>query len=254
MLLVLDIGNTDMVFGFREGNQWLYQWRYPSAKYASFLPSLIKWARDSGPDLSKVRKVTISSVVPGATPSVKSGLRQHLKARIVELDADFFSRLTISIDNPEEIGSDLVANAVAAWNHFRTSCIVVDFGTALSFTMVGEKGSIEGVAIAPGLNTAMRALFANTARLPMVQMEFPSSVIGKNTSHAIQAGIMGGYVGLVKEIIQRAAEELPGPVNIVATGGLSGALPPLTKEFDLIDPLLTLNGIYLLGEASESNG
>ena len=153
--------------------------------------------------------------------------------------------------NPYEIGSDLVANAVAAHTLFHSNCVVVDFGTALTFTTISEKGKILGVAIAPGLKTAIRALSQNTAKLFDVPLVMPQSALGKNTVHAIQAGILLGYEGLVKSMVERISLELNDPnLASVATGGLASIITPQSGTFTTIEPNLTLDGLRLVAEFS----
>ena len=151
----------------------------------------------------------------------------------------------MTIDNPHEIGSDLVANAVAAHDRFRDNVVVVDFGTALTFTVIDKAGKILGVAIAPGVLTAMKSLVGNTALLPEIPLELPDSVIGKNTVHAMQAGIMYGYAGLVEGVLKRIRNEI-GKCKIISTGGLSQVMTPLHHLFDTIEPHLTLEGMKLI--------
>jgi len=156
--------------------------------------------------------------------------------------------LRIRTDNPTEVGADLVANAVAAYARFQSSCIVVDFGTALTFTAVAEPGDLLGVAIAPGLNSAAGALSRDTAQLPRVQLAPPPTAIGRNTTHSIQSGLVFGYVGLVEALIGRMRQELGGRAHAVATGGLAPIIAPLTDQFAEIDPWLTLEGLRIIAE------
>jgi type III pantothenate kinase len=159
----------------------------------------------------------------------------------------------MGIRQAAEIGTDLVANAQAAYAHFHGACIAIDFGTALTFTAIDAAGGIVGVSIAPGLRSAMRALFQNTAQLPDVPLVYPASAIGKDTEHAIQAGVLIGYMGLVKEILTQMKAELGGEVQTVATGGLVRVLPPIQKLVDHVDPFLTLDGLCLLAQLFESD-
>jgi len=156
--------------------------------------------------------------------------------------------LRIRTDNPAEVGADLVANAVAAYDRFRGNCIVVDFGTATTFTAVAEPGDLLGVAIAPGLNLTASALSLGTAQLPRVQLAPPPAAIGRNTVHSMQAGLVFGYVGLVEAIVGRMREELGGSAQVVATGGLVRVIAPLTDQFTAVEPLLTLEGLRLIAE------
>jgi len=145
--------------------------------------------------------------------------------------------------NPYEIGTDLVANSVAAFQKYGKLTTVIDFGTALTFTTIGKNAEIKGVAIAPGLNTAVNALAGKTAQLPQIHLTPPPSVLGENTIHAIQSGIVFGYTGLVDSIIERTEKELNEKLTVVATGGLSPIIAPLTKNIKTIEPLLTLDGL-----------
>lgn len=162
---------------------------------------------------------------------------------------DLYKKLPIGVLNPYEIGSDLVSNALAAYTRFKRSCIVVDFGTALTFTTLGNDGEILGVAIAPGLKTAIKSLSQNTAKLFDVPLQLPDSVLGKNTVHAIQAGILIGYEGIVTTMIKKIRKELKDEsVPVIATGGLSSIITSLSSEFSSIDANLTLDGLRIAVE------
>ena len=155
--------------------------------------------------------------------------------------------LRITTENPAEVGADLVANAVAALDRFRGNCIVVDFGTALSFTAVAAPGELRGVAIAPGLTSAVESLARNTAQLPTVPLSPPPAAIGRNSMHSIQAGIVFGYVGLVAEIIRRMRAELGGHADVAVTGGQSQIMAPLLGEV-VHEQWLTLEGLRIIAE------
>jgi type III pantothenate kinase len=246
MLLAVDIGNTDIVFGLWGNAEWLAQLRHPTGDATGAPQAVRHWLQEEKMTDATVKKLVISSVVPSVTATVQNDLEQEFDVPALILGSALYQRLPIRIDNPEEIGSDLVANAFAAFHRFGQACIVVDFGTALTFTTISGKGEILGVAIAPGLNTAMESLFAKTARLHKVPLDLPESVIGKNTTHALQAGILWGYVGLVNDLLDRIIAELGREVKVVATGGLSRVLQPLSVRFDQVDPLLTLEGLRLI--------
>ena len=142
----------------------------------------------------------------------------------------------------------MVANAVAAYDHYRKSCIVVDFGTALTFTTLSDEGKILGVSITPGLKTAIKSLTQNTAKLFDVPLEMPKSALGTNTITAIQSGILFGYSGLVQSMVAEIRNEVQQEIPAVATGGLSSIITPLKDFFDHIDTKLTLNGLRIIGE------
>ena len=256
MLLAVDVGNTDTVFGIYHDGSWNHIWRMRSlaqegeAHYESklrlhFLEAAL-WFGD-------VETVVLSSVVPDMTPVISRTLRSLFGDDIILVGPDIFPDLAIAIDHPHEIGADLIANAVAVTTRYKQNCVVVDFGTALTFTTVSKEGQILGVAILPGLVTAVKALFANTAQLPEVPLKLPSSAIGKNTTEAIQAGILLGYEGLVKSLILRIRTELGGDCIAVATGGLSSIIETLKDEFVEIDRKLTLDGLRIIGERISGN-
>jgi type III pantothenate kinase len=151
------------------------------------------------------------------------------------------------VDNPAEVGADLIANGVAVYERLGTACIAVDFGTASTFSAISDGPTFLGVAIAPGLNLAASALAGGTAQLPQIDLVAPPSAIGTNTIHSIQAGVVLGYVGLVEGLIDRLRAEMGAAVPVVATGGLSRIIDPLTDRFTAVDPWLTLEGIRLIG-------
>ncbi len=249
MLLAVDAGNTDTVFGLFDQQNKLHVWRTRSLSQES-AAHYESWLRlhflEAGIALDRVEKVVLGSVVPDLTATLKAMLISLFGTEPIVVGPDVYPGLEIAIDHPYEIGADLIANAVAAHARYPQNCVVVDFGTALTFTTVSATGKILGVAILPGLKTAVKALFANTAQLPEVPLVLPASAIGKNTVHAIQAGILLGYEGLVKSMIRRIRAELGGDCVAVATGGLSSIIDTLEGEFVEIDRGLTLDGLRLI--------
>jgi len=251
MLLAVDVGNTDTVFGLYQEGNWNHLWRVRSltqegeSHYAS---KLMLHFLEAGISFDHVRTVVLSSVVPALTPVIQKMLRSLFSTEIITVGPNTFPGLSIAIDHPHELGADLIANAVAVITRYKQNCVVVDFGTALTFTTVSKKGEILGVAILPGLVTAVKALFANTAQLPEVPLKLPASAIGKNTVQSIQAGILLGYEGLVKSLIHRIRNEMGGECIAVATGGLSSIIDTLLDEFVEIDGKLTLDGLRIIGE------
>lgn len=248
MLLAVDIGNTDIVLGIYDGQSWIAKLRHPSNANHKAVQLFQQFMREQQLPLSSFEKVILSSVVPTAQQEVKELLATLLPNEILLMDPHLYEQIDMAIDKKEEIGADLVANAVAAYHRFGQACIVIDFGTALSFTCIDDEGKILGVSIAPGLNTAMKSLFSNTARLPEVPLVFPDSAIGKNTEHALQAGILIGYVGLIRELIAWQKKEMQTSVKTVATGGLSHVLEELKNDFDVVDKELTLDGLRIIAE------
>lgn len=252
MLLALDIGNSDITLGYWNGHEWKYMWRVPSDKNR---PELFYGVRirdhffESDLKLETVTSVVISSVVPELTDRIFSVCKSLFDCSPLVLGPELYKKLPIGVLNPYEIGSDLVSNALAAYTRFNRSCIVVDFGTALTFTTLANNGEILGVAIAPGLKTAIKSLSQNTAKLFDVPLQMPKSVLGKNTVHAIQAGILYGYEGVVVNMIQKIREELNDlETPVIATGGLSSIITSLASMFACIEPNLTLDGLRICSE------
>ncbi|MCE7862004.1 MAG: type III pantothenate kinase [Bacteroidetes bacterium CHB5] len=251
MLLALDIGNSDITVGLWKDNAWKHVWRISSRPD---LPELYYGVKirdyffESGNEVDQVKTIVLSSVVPAMNEKLKNVSRMLFEKDPVVLGPKVYASLPMQILNPFEIGSDLVANAAAAYFKYKQACIVVDFGTALTFTTVSAKGEILGVSIAPGLRTAVRALSQNTAKLFDVPLEMPASPLGKNTITAIQSGVLFGYEGLVKNVVSHIQAELKVSCIVVATGGLSSIIAPLTGFFHSIEPNLTLDGLRLIGE------
>ncbi len=250
MLLAIDIGNTNIVFGVNQNNEWLRSWRIQTDplkmadEYRVIFGSLLS---DGSIRFSGIKKIIISSVVPSLVHPFIEMLSILLpEGEIVSIGPDLYPKLPVKVLNPFQIGTDLVANAVAAFEKYGKLTTIIDFGTALTFTTIGRNNEIRGVAIAPGLNTAVSALAGKTAQLPQIHLTAPPSVLGENTIHAIQAGVIFGFSGLVDSIIERTQKELNEKLNVVATGGLSQIIAPLTKCVKIIEPMLTLNGLMLI--------
>nr|WP_321353575.1 type III pantothenate kinase [uncultured Draconibacterium sp.] len=247
MLLAIDIGNTNIVFGIYKDEEWVNHWRIQTDhlktadEYEVIFRSLLTAGKICRTEISRI---ILSSVVPSLVHPFRemlSGLFDN--ALINHINPDIYDRLPIKILNPYEIGADLVANATATYQKYGNNTMVIDFGTALTFTTIGKDSAILGVAIAPGLRTAVDALAGKTAQLPQIHIAPPPSVLGENTIHAIQSGIIFGYTGLVDSMIERTEKELGESLNVVATGGLSAVIAPLTKKVKACEPMLTLEGL-----------
>lgn len=257
MLLAIDIGNTNVVFGVNRNSDWKNHWRIQTDslktadEYEVIFRSLLNGA---GVRNSDITEIVLGSVVPSLVrPFTEMLMELFPEAKQIIVNPDIYNFLPVKVLNPYEIGADLVANAVAAFQKYGTLTMVIDFGTALTFTTIGKDAEIKGVAIAPGLKTAVSALAGNTAQLPQIHLTPPPSVLGKNTVHAIQAGIVFGYTGLIDSLIERTQLELKEQLNIVATGGLSSSIAPLTKNIKTIEPLLTLDGLYFISRLITKN-
>jgi len=250
MLLALDVGNSDITMGLWKQKTWQI-WRIPSRLDQPELFYGVKvrdYFLEAGVSITSVQTIVMSSVVPGLTDKIRNVLRSLFVREPVLLGPGVYEKLPIEVLNPYEIGSDLVANAVGAYYLMKRTCIVVDFGTALTFTTVSDKGKILGVSIVPGLRTALRSLTQNTAKLFDVPLEMPSSALGINTVTAIQSGVVIGYEGLVKNMVQAIRSELKLECPAIATGGLSFVITSLRGFFERVEPQLTLDGLRHVGE------
>lgn len=246
MILTIDIGNTNIVFGVAGQNKWIKIWRIQTDKlktadeYEVIFRSLFENSKIS---CNEISLTVLSSVVPSLIRPFMEMLNHMLECSILLVEPSIYDRLPIKIIAPYEIGTDLVADATAAFIGYGGPSMVIDFGTALTFTTISRTGEILGVAIAPGLLTALKSLTGNTAQLHDVPLDAPPSVLGKNTVQAIQSGIVLGFGGLVDAIINRTEDELGEKLTVIATGGLSSVLKNVSSRIEIIDENLTLDGL-----------
>jgi len=249
LLLVIDAGNTNIVLGIYDGEQLLRNWRISTDKsksadeYGILFNNLLVL---TGIGLANITDIIISSVVPTLTGVLERlslnyfGIKPHLVGPGIK------TGMPIHYDNPKEVGADRIVNAVAGFEKFKTSLIIVDFGTATTFDYVNGKGEYCGGAIAPGLMISMEALFQKASKLPWVEIVKPPGVIAKNTVNSMQAGIYYGYIGLVDEIVGRMKRESRENPKVIATGGLAGLIAPESKTIDAVEEYLTLEGLRIL--------
>ena len=251
MLLCIDIGNTNLVFGLWKEGLWIDRWRVRTVQnkmadeYAMLLKTLLA---EGGYSFGEIRRIAIASVVPRLRSVFFELFKRYLGIEPLILGPGVRTGLKIRIDNPVELGADLVADTVAAYSRFQTACIIVDFGTATTFSAVSREGEFMGVSIAPGIEVAADALSSIAAQLPKINLVPPPSAVGTNTIHSMQSGLIFGYIGLVEGLICRIKEELGGEASVIATGGLSRVLSPLTDMIDETDTDLTLEGLRLIAE------
>lgn len=251
MFLAIDAGNSNVVFAlFDEGeNRWKNQFRLETKK-SMLVVQLSKkvplYFLEHGIGPQDISKIGFSSVVPEINPIIIDFCKSFLGKAPYLISSKSYAKLHVKTKRPEEIGTDLMCNVVGAFKRFQKPVIIVDFGTALTFTVVDETGMVIGVNIVPGLKTAINSLSSNTAKLPEVELKLPKSAIGKNTTHAIQAGILYGYSSLVKGMLDIIKEEVDLDFKVIATGGLSSILTPLEKVFTEVDRNLTMEGLRLI--------
>ncbi len=251
MLLTIDTGNTQTVLGLFDGPDLTTHWRIATSaertadEHALLVAQLLEM---QGIDLDDVVEgIAIASTVPTLTATLRDMAERWFDVPTLVLEPGVRSGAAILADNPHEVGADRVANAVAVFDRFGGPCIVVDFGTSTNFDVVSARGEYLGGAIAPGIEIGMDALFARAAALRRVDLVEPRRAIGRNTVECIQSGLLYGHAEMVDGMCRRLAAEI-GPCTVVATGGLSALLAPLSSAIQHHEPWLTLHGLRLVFE------
>lgn len=249
MLLAIDIGNTQTIFGLFKGGDIVGTLRIATDinKTADEYQLIIEPFLKKHLKKKKLSGIAISNVVPPLLWTFET-LSDALSVRPLIVRPGIKTGMAILYDNPLEVGADRIVNAVAVSDLYRTPAIVVDFGTATTFDVITEKREYAGGVIAPGLSLSAEALFQHAARLPRVELSKPSKIVATNTIESIQAGLFHGYAGLVKGILQDIQAERGEEHFIVATGGLAHIIAPNVPAINTIDPDLTLKGLHILYE------
>jgi type III pantothenate kinase len=249
MLLAVDVGNTNIVFGLFEEETLLHQFRVESARartadeYAVQLRAMLAM---HGIAVQAVHAAIVACVVPSLTEPMLQVVRQAFGREALVVGPGIRTGMAILIDNPREVGADRIADAVAGFDKAKGGVIVVDFGTSTNFDVVTPKGEYLGGVLAPGLQISAEALFARAAKLPRVEIAKPPRVVGRNTVHAMQSGIVYGYASLVDGLVDRLLAEVGYPCAIIATGGLAPLIAPLSRTIGEVDEVLTLVGLRIL--------
>ncbi|HET9551792.1 MAG TPA: type III pantothenate kinase [Anaeromyxobacteraceae bacterium] len=251
MLLAIDVGNTNTVLGVFEGTKLRQHWRVETShtrtsdEYGILARQLFAAA---GLDHRAVKAVAVSSVVPPLAHTLQQMSSRYFGVEPLFVGPGVKTGMPILYENPREVGADRVVNAVAAYERWRGGLIVVDFGTATTFDAVSPRGEYLGGAICPGVAISMEALFRAASKLPRVEFTRPPVVVGRNTVHSMQSGLVFGYVGLVDGICERMRAELGFEAKVVATGGLAPLVAPLSKAISEVDEHLTLDGLRIIVE------
>jgi type III pantothenate kinase len=251
MLLVVDAGNTNIVFAVHDGAGWRGSWRIAteaqrtSDEYAVWLLALLAHA---GLKREAVDAAVIGTVVPAALYHLRRLCRDWFEVEPLVARSSLDWGFEIRMDNPEEVGADRLLNALAAHRHYQGPLVVIDFGTATTFDVVAADGAYVGGIIAPGINLSIEALHRAAARLPRIGIGRPQAVIGRSTVPAMQSGIYWGYVAMVEGLVARIQAEFGEKLKVIATGGLAPLLAEGTTVIERIDPDITLDGLRMLAE------
>lgn len=258
MILVLDVGNTNIVLGVYENKELIESWRLSTdfkRTADEYGVQVIQLFLQDKLDPTDVEGVIISSVVPNIMYSLEHMIKKYFEVEAIVVGPGVKTGINIRYDNPKEVGADRIVNAVAVHEVYKRACIIIDFGTATTFCALTAKGDYLGGTICPGIKIASDALFERAAKLPRVELTKPSSVIGKNTVSSIQAGIVYGYVGQVDYIVDRMKKEMiqlgEEEPFVIATGGLAKLISDESKFIDKIDPILTLSGLRIIYEKNK---
>lgn len=254
MLLVIDVGNTNIVFGIYEDRELLYDWRISTEKnrtsdeYGLLVEQIVS---RYGFNKMRIKDIIISSVVPPLMKTLSNMCTKYFDLEPMIVGPGLKTGMHIKYDNPKEVGADRIVNGIAAYEEYGGPLIVVDFGTAITFDAINRQGDYLGGAITPGIKISSEALFFETSKLPKVEVERPEKVIGKNTVNSIQAGIFYGYVGMVDYIIEKMIEEMEPidkDVRVIATGGFAGLISKESRYIEKVDQMLTLSGLRIIYE------
>jgi type III pantothenate kinase len=249
MLLAINVNNTNTLFGVYEGARLVDHWRLKTEHgqtvdhYGILARNLLAHAQI---DAAKITGVIISSVVPPLDHTVAEMCRRYFKLAPLFVEPGIKTGIRIRYDNPQEVGADRIANAVGAFEKYGGPCIVVDFGTAITFDCLCAAGDYLGGIIVPGIGISADALFSRAARLPRVSIEDPGQLIGTNTVASIQSGLYHGFLALVDGLLDRLKSELGGKVRVIATGGQAEILTGASRHIELVDEFITLEGLRLL--------
>ncbi|MDW7670880.1 MAG: type III pantothenate kinase [Bacillota bacterium] len=253
MLLVFDVGNTNIVMGTFEEDALTFSWRMSTDKdkssdeYVILINQMLQYQNIQP---SQVHDVIVSSVVPDLMYSLEHAIRKLFKLMPLLVEPGIKTGMAVLYDNPKQVGADRIVNAVASMKKYGGPLIIVDFGTATTFCAISKDGQYLGGTIAPGIKISSDALFQKAAKLPRIDLVKPGQVICKNTVNSMQSGIIYGYVGLVEHIVKKMKIELsphdPEGVKVIATGGLSTLISSETQTIDVVDKSITLDGLKVI--------
>lgn len=251
MLLAVDIGNSNVVFGLYQGTNLLHTFRVATVltrtedEYGVLLRELLALRKL---EWNVVEAAIIASVVPQLTDVLADAIRSAFAREPLVVGPGLKTGMPVLYENPREVGADRIVNAVAAFERVHAAVIVVDFGTATTFDCISEKGEYLGGVIVPGVRVGLDALLSRAAKLLPIELAAPPRVLGRNTTHALQSGIVLGHASLVDGMLDRLDAELGYPSTVIATGGLGGLVAKHSRRLQTVDVNLTLDGLRILHE------
>jgi type III pantothenate kinase len=254
MILVLDVGNTNITLGVYQEKELLYHWRISTIRERTedelgiMIKSLLA---DKGIAVSQIQGIAISSVVPPLMFALERMSTKYFGHKPIVVGPGVKTGLNIKYENPREVGADRIVNAVAAIEKYGYPLIIVDFGTATTFCVINDVGDYMGGVVAPGINISTEALFRHAAKLPRIEITRPQSVVGRNTVTSMQSGVLYGFTGQVDGIVSRIKKEFNLPFKVVATGGLASLITAESYEIDIQDDNLTLDGLRIIWDRNQ---
>lgn len=249
MILVVDVGNTNIVLGMYQGRELLHHYRISTSRqatadeYGVLIHNLFSMG---GVLKDDIKGVIISSVVPPLVHVLEEMCDKYIGRTPLIVGPGIKTGLNLRYENPREVGADRIVNAVAAVERYGGPLVVVDFGTATTFDCIDAKGNYLGGVIVPGIGISTEALYQRASKLPRIELEKPKKVIGRNTVHAMQAGIIFGYAGQVDGIVERIKGEMQAEPTVIATGGLAELIASETRSIQKVLPMLTLEGLRII--------
>jgi type III pantothenate kinase len=254
MLLTIDLGNTNLTIGLYEGDMLVNHWRLATEKTRmpdEYGLQLLGLLTNASRTLADLTGVCLSSVVPPLTGRVSQACQEYLYQEALVVDTGVKTGIRIRYEDPKAVGADRVCDAVAVMHFYGGPACIIDFGTATTFNALTREGDYLGGAITAGINLAAEALFAHGAKLQPIDLQKPPSVIGRNTTHAMQSGLLFGYVSMVEGMVARFRAELGVEMKVIATGGLAGLVAQETPVIQIHAPWLTLDGLRLIWEMNQ---